>query len=222
MNGFEAYRKHVNPVLAQLEDMTGMNRRFVRAEGFRLWDDQGVEYLDFISGHGSFNLGHNHPVLVKNVVKQVQGQALQLYGLGSSPHMGELAALLTQLAGEPFEIVFFSNSGTEAVEGALKIARAATKRSKIVYCHQAYHGMTLGSLSMIAAGPWRKPFEPLLPGFIPIPFDDLAALETVLKTHDCAGCVGEPVQAEGGVCVPSRNYLTMAGELCRKYGALLM
>ncbi len=222
MNGFEAYRKHVNPVLAQIEDMAGLSRRFVRAEGCCLWDDQGNKYLDFISGHGSFNLGHNHPAVAKSVAEEVMGELPQIYGLGPSPHMGELAAKLARLAREPFEIAFFSNSGTEAVEGALKIARAATRRSKIVYCHQAYHGMTLGSLSMIAAGPWRDPFEPLLPDFIAIPFNDLPALETVLKEHDCAGFVVEPVQAEGGVCVPAQDYLDQAGELCRKYGALLI
>lgn len=222
MNGFDAYQRHVNPVLAQLEKIAGMDGRFVRAEGCRMWDDRGNEYLDFIAGHGAFNLGHNHPEIIKCIKENLSENLPQIYGTGASPHMGELAAKLTDLAGDPFEIAFFANSGTEAVEGALKIARAATGRPVAVYCHNAYHGATMGSLSMIGKGPLRDPFEPLLPGFVSVPFNDLEALEEALKTHECAAFVTEPIQAEGGVNTPMPGYLKRAGELCRKHGALFI
>lgn len=222
MNGFEAYGQHVNPVLDQIKNMAGLNRRFVRAQGCRLWDDQEIEYLDFYAAGGALNLGHHHPAIVKSVAEQMLKPAPQLYGTGPSPYMGELAVQLVQRAGAPFQIAFFSNSGAEAMDGALKVARAATRRSKIIYCQQAYHGMTLGSLSMIAQGPWREPFEPLLPEFIAIPFNDPAALETVLKTHACAAFVMEPIQTEGGVWVPEPDYLAQAAKFCRKYGTLLI
>lgn len=222
MNGFEAYRQHVNPPLAQTESSAGLARRFVRAQGCRLWDDREAEHLDFSSARGALNLGHNHPVIVKSLTNAILKQTPQVYGAGGSPAMGKLAAQLVRLAGPPFRIASFSNSGTEAMESALKIARAATRRSKIIYCDGAYHGVSLGCLSMIAQGPWREPFEPLLPEFIDIPFDDLEALETVLKAHACAAFVVEPIQAEGGVGVPKREYLALARELCRQYGALLI
>ena len=139
-------------------EMTGLSRRFVRAEGCGLWDDKGYLYLDFISANGSLNLGHNHPQIVAGIADGIRQQLPQIYEHGTSPFMGDLAAKLTSLEGEPFEIVFFSNSGTEAVEGAVKIARAATKRSKVVYCHGAFHGTTHGSRSMMASGRGRGAF----------------------------------------------------------------
>ncbi len=224
MNGYDAYKKHVNPVLAQLEEISGLARRFVKAENCRIWDEQGNSYLDFVSGHGSFNLGHNHPALKESLTQTIQADPINLYGFGPNPSMGELAERLALLSGAPLEIVFFSNSGSEAVEGALKIARAATKRSRILYCRDAYHGTTLGSLSMMEPGPLRKPFEPLLPDFVPIPFNDAAALEKKLAdaTNPCAAFVLEPLQAEGGVRLPSPGYLEQAARLCRQQGALLV
>ena len=222
MNGFDAYKKHINPVLAELEDLAGISQRFIRAEGCHIWDGQGNCYLDFISGHGSQNLGHNPPEILNVIVESTQQQFLQVYGLGANPHMGNLAKKLVGLIGAPFEIAFFTNSGTEAVEGALKIARAASGRSHVLYCHGAYHGMTLGSLSMMATGPWRDPYEPLLPGFIPVCFNDLDELRSAFHKYDVAAVVLEPIQVEGGIQLPQPGYLSGVKDLCQKHGAYLV
>lgn len=222
MNGFDAYKTHINPVLAELEDLAGISRRFVRAEGCNLWDDAGNCYLDFISGHGSQSLGHNPRDVVNVIVERSQQQLLQVYGLGANPHMGNLAKKLTGIIGNPFEIAFFTSSGTEAVEGALKIARAASGRNHVLYCHGAYHGMTLGSLSMMASGPWRDPFDPLLPGFKPVAFNDVDELRYALEKYDVAAVVLEPIQVEAGIQLPQPGYLSGVEDLCRKHGAYLV
>lgn len=222
LNGFKAYRRHVNPALAQLLEMTGMNIRFVRASGCLLHDDQGREYLDFFSGSGTFNLGHNPAPITEAVAAALREQPLQIYGTAINPFAGELAERLTTQAGDPFEIAFFTNSGSEAVEGALKLARAATGRSQLVYCQNAYHGTTMGSLSCMESGIFRDPFEPLLPGCHKIPFNDPEALEHTLAARECAAFILEPVQAEGGVILPAPGYLTKAAELCRHAGTILI
>ncbi len=220
MDGFAAYKKHVNPILAELETLSEIDPQFVSAEKCVIRDIKGKEYYDFLSGHGSFNLGHNHPAILESLIQESQKGILNIYGIGSSMYMGELAEKLCLAAGDPFEIAFFSNSGTEAVEGALKIARAATGRSKILYCQAAYHGTTLGSLSMMGKGPWRKPFGPLLENFIEIPFNDLDALQDNLKKQDVAAFVLEPIQTEAGIIMPSENYLQEVIRLCRSVGTL--
>jgi putrescine aminotransferase len=136
--------------------------------------------------------------------------------------MGDLAERLTTLAGPGFDHAFIANSGTEAIEGALKLARASTRRTTFVYCENAYHGTTLGSLSLMERGPFRDPFEPLLPDCVKIPFNELGALETALNAHDCAAFVVEPIQAEGGIHPPGPGYLKQAAELCRQAGTLLI
>ena len=221
MDGFEGYRRHVNPALCRLEEMCRISRRFVKAEGNYLWDDEGAEYLDFLSGHGSQSFGHNHPAVARAVMDRMNSRTPVVYGFAASPYMGQAAAMMVERAGPPLERVLFTNSGTEAVEEAVKLARAATRRPRIIYCHKAYHGVTMGSLSMMEKGPWRDPFEPLMPEFHAIPFNDLAALKAELESGDCAALVVEPVQAEGGIVLPSAGYLKSAGDLCNKYGALL-
>jgi putrescine aminotransferase len=222
LNGFRSYRDYVNPVLVQLLELTGMDARFVRASGCSLWDDRGQEFLDFFAGSGTFNLGHNCPEVVAAVAEALGREAPWIYGIAASPHMGDLAEALISAAGPPFGHVFLSNSGTEAIEGAVKLARASTGRSGVVYCENAYHGTTLGSLSLMEIGPFRDPFEPLLPGCLKIPFNDLTALQTALETGECAAFVVEPIQAEGGIRLPVSGYLKEAARLCHEFGTLLV
>jgi len=201
MDDGERYATYANPVMAQMLAMVGMNPMFVKGVGCYLIDVDGDRYLDMVAGHGSMNLGHN-PQSVRNAaIAALDSEPPQVYGVGISPYVGRLAERLAQSLDEPLRISFFVNSGSEAVEGAIKTARAATGRSKIIYCRNAYHGTTMGSLSMMAESSWRQPFEPLLPGFVPIPFNDVTALEQVLD-GDVAAFVLEPVQSEGGIVVP--------------------
>jgi putrescine aminotransferase len=222
MDGFQSFRNHVNPVLAELETLTGIAANFIYAKGCEIIAANGDVYLDFLSSHGCFALGHNPDSLIEGLREDLTKKYLNVYGIGINPHMGELAEKICTLAGSPFQIAFFANSGSEAVEGALKIARAATRRLTVLYCCQAYHGTTLGSLSMMASGPFRDPFEPLLENFIPVPYNDLNSLKKALQTYRCAAFVVEPIQAEAGVIIPDESYLEKAQELCREYGSLMI
>ncbi|MDA8115789.1 MAG: aspartate aminotransferase family protein [Actinomycetota bacterium] len=222
LRGFQSYKDLVNPVLVQLLELTGMDARFVRASGCSLWDDRGQEFLDFFSGSGTFNLGHNSPAVIEAVTEALGQELPWIYGIAASPHMGELAEALTVLAGPTFNHVFLSNSGTEAVEGSLKLARACTRRPTIVYCENAYHGTTLGSLSLMESGPFREPFEPLLRNCVKIPFNNLEALGEALNANECAAFVVEPIQAEGGIRLPEDGFLKHAAELCQSAGTLLV
>jgi putrescine aminotransferase len=198
----------------------GYGRTFTRASGSWIEDESGRRYLDLLSGFGSVNIGHNHPRLIAHLRAFFDTEPLNLNHTGVSAHPAMLGEQLAQTA-PPLDAALFSNSGAEAVETAMKLARAATKRTRIVYCEGAYHGLTLGALSVSATRRMRGPFEPLLPGCTAIPFDDLGALERTLD-GDTAAFLVEPVQIEGGVRFPRDGYLRAARELCAKRGALLL
>ncbi|MFL6247842.1 MAG: aspartate aminotransferase family protein, partial [Thermoanaerobaculia bacterium] len=173
-----------------------------------------------LSGFGSVNIGHNHPRLTAHLRAFFEDEPLNLNHTGISVHPAALAEQLARTA-PPLDAALFSNSGAEAVETAMKLARAATKRTRIVYCEGAYHGLTFGALSVSATKRMRAPFEPLLPDCTAIRFDDLDALDRALDEHAAAFLV-EPIQVEGGVRIPRDGYLRAARELCAKRGALLL
>lgn len=220
MDGFNAYRKYVNPALAQLEEMTETAVKFTRADGCYVWDVNGAKYLDFLSGFGSFNLGHNPKEISAVIQTELEKAPLQIYGIGASPYIGNVASEICRVTGSSYEIVTLTGSGTEAIEGAIKMAHVFTGRKEVLYCHNAYHGTTLGSLSMMGKGPWRAPFESLLSDFTPIPFNDLNALEEKLKSRRFCAFVVEPIQIEAGIIIPDSSYLQKAVELCREYGTV--
>ena len=151
-----------------------------------------------------FTLGHRHPRVVAAVRAQLDVMALSGRTM-FDPLLGRLAKRLAELTPGDLKISFFANSGTEAVEGALKLARAATKRAKLVGTHGAFHGKTFGALSVSGRDAFRAPFAPLLADAVHVPFGDLAALAAALD--DAAAVIVEPVQGEGGVIVPPPEYL---------------
>jgi putrescine aminotransferase len=206
------YRDFLNPPLARVMKVSGSPVE-VRAEGTAIVDHTGKSYLDFAGGYGVFTLGHRHPRVVAAVREQLDKIALSGRTM-FNPLMGRLARRLAEITPGDLRISFFGNSGAEAVEGALKLARAATGRAKIVATDGAFHGKTFGALSVTGNSVLRAPFEPLLPGVVHVPFGDAAALEAALE--EAAAFVVEPVQAEGGV------YLAPARELCDRAGALLI
>ncbi|MGE0489185.1 MAG: aspartate aminotransferase family protein [Vulcanimicrobiota bacterium] len=193
----------------------------MRAEGTRLWDSEGREYLDALAGFGATNLGHRHPALRKALSDELAKPHPDLLHIGPSPAVAELAQELTALAGPPLEVAMFSTSGGEAVESALKLARAATGRAGFVYCEDGFHGTGFGALSVMGAERMRAPFEPLLTDCLRVPFGDLAALEKALHPGVAAFLV-EPIQGEGGVRLPGPDYLSQAQRLCRANGSLLL
>lgn len=192
----------------------------VRGKGAHLWDASGKEYIDCVGGHGVVNVGHCHP----RVVAAIKEQAERLITCPESFHndcRAELQAELVRIAPPGLERVFLCNSGTEAVEGAIKIARLVTGRSGIVAAKNGFHGRTLGALSATWRREYRQPFEPLLPGFAHVPYNDLAAMEETLD-EDVAAVILEVVQGEGGVIVGGGDYLRGVQRLCRERGALFI
>lgn len=216
----ERYARHVDPAFVKLLGVLGYGRQFTRASGSWIEDANGRKYLDLLSGFGSASIGHNHPRLVAHLRSFFDDEPLNLNHTGVSERPAALAEQLAQTA-PPLDAALFSNSGAEAVETAMKLARSATKRTRILYCEGAYHGLTFGALSVSATKRMRAPFEPLLPDCTAIPFDDLEALDRALDRSVAAFLV-EPIQIEGGVRFPRDGYLRAARELCAKRGALFL
>jgi putrescine aminotransferase len=215
---YENYREFVNPSLARVMKLSGSPVE-VRAQGCTIWDHSGKAYLDFAGGYGVFTLGHNHP----RVVDAVRAQLERIPLSGKTMFnvlLGRAARRLAELAPGDLQLSFWCNSGTEAVEGAIKLARAATGRAKIVGTLDAYHGKTLGALSVSGREAFQSPFRPLLADCVTVPYGETESLEKALE--GAAAFVVEPVQGEGGVNVPPAGYLRAARELCDRTGALFI
>ncbi len=215
---YENYRRYVNPPLARVMKLSGSPVE-VRAAGTTIWDHAGKAYLDFAGGYGVFTLGHSHPRVVAAVRAQLDLMSLSGKTM-FDPLVGRLARALAELAPGDLTYSFFANSGTEAVEGALKLARAATGRTKLVATHDAFHGKTLGALSVSGRAAFKSPYEPLLPNVVHVPYGDAEALDDALA--GAAAFIVEPVQGEGGVNVPPAGYMSRAREACDRSGALLI
>lgn len=218
---FSLHEQFLNPQMVNVLKTIGFNRQYVRAEGAYLFDDQGNRYLDLLSGFGVFAIGRNHPSVVQALQEVLSSDLPNLVQMDVSLLSGLLAEKLAALTPAGLDRIFFANSGTEAVEAALKFSRCATGRDKIVYCQGGYHGLTLGSLSATGDPHFRKGFGPLLPEFVEVPFGDLAKLEQALANKDVAAFITEPIQGHG-VWIPDDAYLPGAAELCRRYGTLLI
>jgi len=215
---YENYKRFVNPPLARVMKLSGAPVA-ARAHGTTIWDHDGKAYLDFAGGYGVFTLGHTHPRVVAAVREQLDVMALSGKTM-FEPLVGRLARALAAIAPGDLSISFFANSGTEAVEGALKLARAATGRAKIVATTNAYHGKTMGALAASGRDAYKTPFGPLLADVVHVPYGDARALTEALR--GAAAFVVEPVQGEGGVVVPPLGYLRHARERCDADGALLI
>jgi putrescine aminotransferase len=218
----ERHARHVNPAFVKLLGVLGYGRVFTRASDVWLWDDQERQYLDFLAGFGSVNLGHNHPRLVARLQRFFTEEALHFCHVGLTEHSAALGEALCKRLDPPLEVVLLASSGGEAVEAGMKLARAATGRSAFVFCEGGFHGTGFGALSVMGAERMRKPFEPLLAGCHRVPFGSLEALELVLRRQKVAAFVVEPMLGEGGVIPPPPGYLKEAQALCRKHGALLV
>ena len=189
----------------------------VRGEGIFLFDSSGRKYLDFLGGIATSLLGHAHPEIVFAVTKQISTLS-HVSNLYAHPTVLQLAEKLTQMTGGGR--VFFCNSGAEANEAAIKISRL-TGKSRIIATDGAFHGRTMGALSLTGQPNKRAPFEPLLPGITHVPFGDLIAMEEALALGDVAMVIVEAIQGEAGVILPPPGYLLALRELTTRYGALL-
>ena len=217
---------YLNPKLGQIVRTLGFDRQWVAGEGAHLIDSDGNRYLDLLSGYGVFAIGRNHPEAIAAVRDTMEAHTANLPQLGVTLLSGVLAEqLLARVGGKlKFGAMVPANSGTEAVEAAIKIARAATGRSRVLFAEHAFHGLTLGSLSLNGNDEFRAGFGPLLPGCEAVPFGDIDALERALaggEGRGVAAFVVEPVQGKG-VNLPPDGYLQAAQRLCREAGALFV
>ncbi len=196
----------------------------VRGQGVRLWDADGKEYLDFVAGVAVNSLGHCHPAVVRAVTEQAK-KLIHCSNLYYIEQQVKLARLLVE--NTPLDRAFFCNSGAEANEAAIKLARKYAKlkhgshKTVIITAENSFHGRTLATITATGQPKYQKGFEPLVPGFVHVPFNDLDALEAAMGPQVCAVML-EPVQGEGGVNVASRYYLEGAKMLCQQHGALLI
>jgi predicted acetylornithine/succinylornithine family transaminase len=192
----------------------------VEGRGSRVRDVAGREYIDLMAGWGVTCIGHCHPALVEAIREQA-GRLMQTTNVFYTLPQTELLERLAAVAPGDIRRSFFTNSGTEAIEGAVKLAHRATGRAKFVSTHGAFHGRTLGALHVIGTEKHRAPYAPLLHESVRVPFDDLDAAARAIDTQTAAFIV-EPVQGEGGVNVPREGYLRALSELCHASGALLI
>jgi ornithine--oxo-acid transaminase len=215
----DLWAKTINPQFARVLRTIGFDRTWERAEGAYLWDSKGQRFLDMLGGFGMFNVGRNNSNVRAALVEALELDLPGSVQLGASPLPPLLAEALLERTPARLERVLFCSSGTEAVEAALKLGRAATRRSRVLSLEHAFHGLTLGSLSANGNPEFTRRFGPLLPGFDRVPLGDLEALEVELRGEDVAVFLVEPVQGKG-VHLPPEGYLAAAQELCRRYGTL--
>jgi acetylornithine/LysW-gamma-L-lysine aminotransferase len=192
----------------------------VRGEGAHVWDIEGREYIDCVGGHGVANVGHANPAVVQAVTEQVQRLITCPNGFYNDQR-AQLLAELIRIGPPGLERAFLCNSGTEAVEAALKFARLSTGRTKVVAAMRGFHGRTLGALSATWRKAYRQPFEPLVPGFEFVPYNRPSPLEQVVD-EETAAVILEMVQGEGGVIPGNPEYLRGVQTLCRERGALFI
>ncbi len=216
----DLHSRYLNEQMVRMLRAIGYDVDYCRGVGQYLFDRSGARYLDLLSGFGVFGIGRNHPALRDALKCVLDSELPNLVQLDVSTLAGILAERL--LANVPYlDNVFFANSGAEAVESAIKFARASTGRPGLVYCDHAFHGLTNGALSLNGDAVFRDGFEPLLPDCIRVPFNDLAALEQALASRTIAAFIVEPIQGKG-VNLPDDGYLQAAADLCRRHGTLFV
>ncbi|MES2459765.1 MAG: aminotransferase class III-fold pyridoxal phosphate-dependent enzyme [Armatimonadota bacterium] len=216
----DKYAKYVNPTALNLLRLGGFDKVEWEGCGATLKDLNGTEYIDCLGGYGVFSLGHANPQVVEAVVQQMRRLPLSSKTFLNKP-LADLSELLASIAPGDLQYSFLCNSGTEAVEAALKFARMATGRIEIISTTGSYHGKTFGALSASGRERYKTPFEPLVPGFVHVPFGDVEALAAVVN-EKTAAVILEPIQGENGIFVAPDGYLQAARKICDDNGALLI
>jgi len=218
---FALHAKYLNPQLPRVLKTLGFDRFYVAADGCYLIDDQGRRVLDMLSGFGVFALGRNDPTVKQALKDAIDLDLPSMAQIDCSVLSGLLAKELTERSGPGIERAYFCNSGAEAVEASLKFARAATKRNRILYADHAYHGLTLGALSVNGTESFKEGFGHLLADATMIPFGDVDALAAELERGDVAAFITEPIQGKGVYEAPP-SYFAAALDRCHQHGALFI
>ncbi|HCG99920.1 MAG TPA: putrescine aminotransferase [Actinobacteria bacterium] len=216
----EKYDKYVNPGFARLMRFLGTTLE-VKTEGVYMYDARGKRYLDFLSGHAVYNLGFAHPKVIKAVEEQLKLIPQTSVRTMLNKPMADLCEKLAKITPGNMTYSFLCNSGTEAVEGALKLARMATGKTQIIATQNGFHGKSMGSLSASGRPQYKEVFEPLVPDFLHVPFGDISAMAAVV-TGETAAIILEPIQGEGGVICPPDGYLRDVRRLCDDKDILLI
>jgi ornithine--oxo-acid transaminase len=215
----DLWARTINPQFVRVLRTIGFDRTWTRAEGAYLYDTDGTRYLDLLGGFGMYGVGRNNPRVRAALVEALELETPGMLALGTTLLPGLLAEELIGFAGGRIERCLFTSSGTESVEAAIKLGRAATGRTRVLSAEHGFHGLTLGSLSANGNVEFTARFQPLLPGFEQVPFGDVDTLEEQLQHEDVALFLVEPVQGKG-IHLPPDGYLERAQELCRRYGTL--
>ncbi|MGH8557180.1 MAG: aspartate aminotransferase family protein [Methylococcales bacterium] len=218
---FSLHDAYLNSQMVKVLKTIGYDRVYTKAKGQYLYDREGNEYLDLLSGFGVFAIGRNHPGVVKALQDVLSAELPDMVQMDVSLLSGLLAEKILQRCPSGMSRMFFCNSGAEAVEAAIKFARYTTARPNILHCEHGFHGLTLGALSLMGEKIFREGFGPLLPGCHAVPFNNLDALDKALTRKDVAAFFVEPIQGKG-VNLPSDDYLREAQRLCAKYGTLFV
>lgn len=218
---FELHENYLNKQMVRVLQTIGYDRYYTKAQGQYLYDQENIQYLDCLSGFGVFALGRNHPTVISALQETLTLELPNLVQMDVSLLSGLLAKKILATMPANLDKMFFCNSGTESIEAAIKFARYTTKREKIVCCHQGYHGLTMGSLSLVDEKIFRDGFGPFLPGCYAVPFNDLTALEQALSHKDVAAFIVEPIQGKG-VNLPDDDYLAGVQRLCKQYATLFV
>jgi ornithine--oxo-acid transaminase len=217
----ELAARHLDPSLVDVLRILGFDKQYASARGSHLYDTAGRDYLDFHTGEGFASLGHNHPGVREVLQATLAADLIDGVQIHYSALAGMLAEALSQRLPEGLDAVFFTSTGAEAVDSAMKFARAATGRPRLLSCDNGFHGVTLGPLSLVGDDFFKEGFGPLLPGCERVPFGDLASLERQLRARDVAAFIVEPIQGRM-VTLPPAGYLKAAEDLCRRYGTLFV
>jgi acetylornithine/succinyldiaminopimelate/putrescine aminotransferase len=226
--GYEAYRRYVNPLVTQRAELLGEPTRLVATRDGQLVTGSAASGAveDF---HGTQTFGHRHPAITQAVTEFLASESPNWFPCRVNPYAGLLAQRLCERSAMTLEgprpvydNVFFANSGSGGVEASIKLARAATKKTRVLSMDGAYHGCTMGSCALMKPGMFKDPFGPHVPGLEPLPFGDIDALVAAFRDGDVAAVVLEPIQLEGGVRTLSSAFLEVACELTAKHGALLV
>jgi acetylornithine/succinyldiaminopimelate/putrescine aminotransferase len=215
------HQRYVNSSLCRVLDIIGFNKVYTRGKGAYLWDSEGKRYLDLLSGYSVFNLGRAHPVVNQAMQEMLSLDRPNLVKMDTPLLSGLLAEELVKRAPPGLDAVFFANSGADAVDTAIKFARAATGRPRVLYLDHAFHGLTLGTLPVNGGDVFKEGFGPLMPGFDMLAMNDLETLEAELRKGDVAAFIVEPIQGKG-VYIPEDDYLPKAQRLCRTHGTIFI
>ena len=219
-NLFESYGRLINPAYPSFLNKLGLNNVAVKAEGATITDSQGNTYIDCVGGYGLFNLGHNNPGIIESLTEQLKEQQLLTRPLISEIQV-RLAECIEKITPGDLSCSFILNSGSEAIDCAIKLVRLHKGKKTIITAQKSFHGHTFGALTASGILSFKRAFQPLLPGFISVPFGDIEALKQSI-TADIGAVLIEPIQHEAGILLPPNGYLQEVRKLCDEHGLILI